>query len=440
VERAVAKGIDKDLATEIFATMGYFAGYGFNRSHSAAYSVVAYQTAYLKANYPAEYMAAVLQRNKNDIKKITYFMDECKWQKIKVSGPDVNESQYKFSVNSKGVIRFGLGAVKGVGEAAANAIVEEREKNGDFKSIFDLTKRIDLRAANKKCLESLAVSGAFDSFEGVSRSQYFFQEHAEDAVFLDKAIKFGSKFQNDKDSDQISMFSMDPLDVKDPAIPECEPWTQLEMLSREKEITGMYLSGHPLDSFKVEVQHFCNTRLEDLYADLLAYKNKDVKVAGIVTEAQHRTTKSGNPFGMFTIEDFTGTFKLALFGEDYLKMRHFLKPQEFLFVSGKVELRWKSAENYQFRVKSIELLSEVRHRLGKSITMQLSLDDVSDTFIEELMTLINDNVGQCQLNFQVGDKEENNFVEMHSKELRVDINDKFLESLDELTGVEYKLS
>jgi len=440
VERAVAKGIDEGLATEIFATMGYFAGYGFNRSHSAAYSVVAYQTAYLKANYPAEYMAAVLQRNKNDIKKITYFMDECKRQKIKVSGPDVNESQYKFSVNSKGEIRFGLGAVKGVGEAAANAIVEEREKQGDFKSIFDLTKRIDLRAANKKCLESLAVSGAFDCFDAVFRSQYFFQEHAEDSIFLDKAIKFGSKFQNDKDSDQMSIFIMDPLDVKDPVIPECEPWTQLEMLSREKEITGMYLSGHPLDSFKVEVQHFCNTRLEDINADLLVYKNKDVKVAGIVTEAQHRTTKSGNPFGMFTIEDFTDTFKLALFGEDYLKMRHFLKPQEFLFVSGKVELRWKSAENYQFKVKSIELLSEVRHRLGKSITMQLSLNDVSDTFIEELMTLINDNVGQCQLNFQVGDKEENNFVEMHSKELRVDINDKFLESLDELAGVEYKLS
>ncbi len=440
VERAVAKGIDKDLATEIFATMGYFAGYGFNRSHSAAYSVVAYQTAYLKANYPAEYMAAVLQRNKNDIKKITYFMDECKRQKIKVFGPDVNESQYKFGVNTNGEIRFGLGAVKGVGEAAANAIVVEREENGDFKTIFDLAKRIDLRAANKKCLESLAVSGAFDCFEGVFRSQYFYQENEDDSTFLDKALKFGSKFQNAKDSDQISMFSMDPLDVKDPEIPKCEPWTQLEMLSKEKEITGMYLSGHPLDHFKVEVQHFCNTRLEDINADLVAFKNRDVKIAGVVTEAQHRTTKSGNPFGIFTIEDFTGTFRIPLFAEDYLKMRHFLQPKEFLFITGKVELRWKSEDNYQFKVYSIELLSEVRAKLGKSITMQLNLDDVSDTFIEEIMNLINSNIGQCMLNFQVGDKEENNFVEMHSNELKVDLNDNFLESLAELPGVEYKLN
>ncbi|MBL4755167.1 MAG: DNA polymerase III subunit alpha [Flavobacteriales bacterium] len=440
VERAVAKGIEKDLATKIFGIMAHFAGYGFNRSHSAAYSVVAYQTAYLKANYPAEYMASVLQRNKNDIKKITFFMDECKRMKIKVFGPDVNESQYKFSVNQNGEIRFGLGAVKGVGEAAANAIVEERENAGNFNTIFDLTKRIDLRAANKKCLESLAVSGAFDCFEGVYRSQYFFQSSEDDTTFLDKAVKFGNKFQNDQDSDQISMFSMDPVDVKDPDIPACEPWTQLEMLSKEKEITGMYLSGHPLDNFKVEVKNFCNTTLEDIGADLLKYKNREVKLAGIVTEAQHRTTKTGRPFGIFTIEDFTGTMRIALFAEDYLKMRHFLKPKEFLFISGKVELRYRSEDNWEFKAYNIELLSEIRAKLGKSITMQLSLEDVSDSFVEEITNLVNANVGQCTLNFQVGDKEENNYVEMHSSKFKVDINDEFLASVKELSGVEYKLN
>lgn len=440
VKRAVAKGIEESLAKKIFGVMAHFAGYGFNRSHSAAYSVVAYQTAYLKANYPAEYMAAVLQRNKNDIKKITFFMDECKRMKIKVFGPDVNESQYKFSVNQEGAIRFGLGAVKGVGEAAAEAIVEERINEGKFESIFDLTKRIDLRAANKKCLESLAISGAFDSFEGVYRSQYFHKETEDDSIFLDKAIKFGSKFQNDKDSDQISMFSMEPIEVSDPDIPKCEPWTQLEMLTKEKEITGMYLSGHPLDHFKTEVRHFCNLTLENLSADILKYKSREIKIAGIVTEAQHRTTKTGRPFGIFTIEDFTGTMRIALFAEDYLKMRHFLKPKEFLFINGKVELRYRSEDNWEFKVHNIQLLSEVRAKLGKSITMQLSLDNVSDSFIEEIMGLINSNIGQCTLNFTVGDRTENNFIDMHSSEFRVDLNDEFLESLDELTGVEYKLN
>ncbi|MBL4657648.1 MAG: DNA polymerase III subunit alpha [Flavobacteriales bacterium] len=440
VKRAVAKGIEEGLAKKIFGVMAHFAGYGFNRSHSAAYSVVAYQTAYLKANYPAEYMAAVLQRNRNDIKKITFFMDECKRQKIKVYGPDVNESQYKFSVNKDGAIRFGLGAVKGVGEAAAEAIVNERLEEGGFESIFDLTKRIDLRAANKKCLESLAVSGAFDCFKGVYRSQYFHKDMEDDTIFLDKAIKFGSKFQNDKDSDQISMFSMEPIEVRDPEMPQCEPWTQLEMLTKEKEITGMYLSGHPLDHFKIEVHHFCNLSLEELSSDVLKYKSRDIKIAGIVTEAQHRTTKTGRPFGIFTIEDFTGTMRIALFAEDYLRMRHFLKPKEFLFINGKVELRYRSEDNWEFKVHNIQLLSEVRAKLGKSITMQLSLDDVSESFIEEIMSLINSNIGQCTLNFTVGDRAENNFVEMHSNKFKVDLNDAFLESLDDLSGVEYKLN
>ena len=440
VERAVAKGIGEKLAKSIFETMAHFAGYGFNRSHSAAYSLLAYQTAYLKANFSAEYMAAVLQRNKNDIKKITYFMDECKRQDIQVLGPDINESEFKFIVNNAGQIRFGLGGLKGVGEGAVNAIVSERKVNGPFNSIFDLAKRIDLRAANKKCLESMAMSGAFDCFRGVYRSQYFYMENDQDSSFLDKAIKFGGKFQNDRHSDQMSMFSIDPIEVKDPEIPKCEPWSQLEMLAKEKEITGMYLSGHPLDNYSIEIENFCNCSLNELNLEIDKFKNREITVAGIVTEAAHRITKTGKPFGLFTIEDFTDSIKIALFSEDYLRMRHFLKPQEFLFIKGRVETRYKSDDIFEFKPKSIQLLAEVRNKLTKSVTLQVSLRDVSANFIDELTDLINSNTGQCKLNFVVDDKEENNFVELYSKDFKVDPNNHFLESLEEISGIGYKLN
>ena len=440
IERAVAKGVDEKLAKSIFGTMAHFAGYGFNRSHSAAYSVLAYQTAYLKANYLPEYMAAVLQRNKNDIKKIAFFMDECKRQGLQVLGPDVNESDYKFIVNKKGEIRFGLGAVKGVGKGAVEAIVEARNEKGPFTDIFDLTKRIALRSANKKCLESLAYAGAFDSFKGVYRSQYFHKETEDDTVFIDKAIRFGGKYQNALQSDQIAMFGSESFEVSSPKIPSCEPWSKLEMLSKEKEITGMYLSGHPLDNFKIEIDHFCTVTLNQLDEDLLRYKNREITIAGIVMEAAHRTTKNGKPFGTFSLEDFTDTKRFAIFSEDYLKFRHFLKPKEFLFIKGKVELRYRSDDNYEFKIYKIQLLSEVRNKLAQSITMQLSLNNLSDGFIEELTKLINGNAGQTRLNFQVGDQEENNFIELHSNKFKVDLNNEFLNSLDRISGIEYKLN
>ena len=440
IKRAVAKGIDEKVAKSTFGIMAEFAGYGFNRSHSAAYSILAYQTAYLKANYPSDFMSAVLQRNKNDIKKIAFFMDECKRQGIKVLGPDVNESGYAFVVNKNGEIRFGLGAIKGAGEAAVNAIVEEREENGLFQDIFDLTKRIDHRSANKKCLESLAMSGAFDCFEGVYRSQYFQKDFEDGAVFLEKAIRFGSKYQNDIDSDQMSMFGGESETVENPKIPECEPWSQLEMLTKEREITGMYLSGHPLDSFKIEIDHFCNTKLIDLNSDLIRFRNRDITIAGIVTEAAHRTTKTGKPFGTMVIEDFTDTYRLAMFSEEYLKLRHFLKPNEFLFISGKVELRYRTDDVYEFKPHKIQLLSEIRNRLAKTITMQLSLDDVSEDFIDELNNLLASNKGQCRINFVIGDREENLNVELHSKSHKVDLNDEFFKSLEGIKCVAYKLS
>jgi DNA polymerase-3 subunit alpha len=440
VQRAVAKGVDHKTAKSTFEIMAHFAGYGFNRSHSAAYSILAYQTAYLKANYKAEYMAAVLQRNKNDIKSITFFMDECKRQGISVLGPDVNESDFMFKVNEKGEIRYGLGAIKGVGEGAVSAIVDERNANGRFNTIFDLTKRIDLRSANRKCLEGLALSGSFDCFEGVYRSQYFHKNNGDESVFLDKAIKFGNRFQQDKHSDQISIFSMDPVEVKDPEIPKCEPWSKLEMVMKEKEITGMYLSGHPLDDFKIEIDHFCNSSVGALNDDINKFKGRNIALAGIVTDAKHGSTKNGNPFGTFMLEDYTDSIRIALFSEDYLRMRHFLKPGEFLFVNGKVDLRFRSEDTYEFKAQKIRLLSEVRAQLAKNVTMQLSLDDLNEQFIEELKNIISSNAGQCRLNFVIGDKEENSIVQLHSATFKVNLSDQLLHSLQGLQGVSFKLS
>ena len=440
VQRAVAKGVDHKTAKATFEIMAHFAGYGFNRSHSAAYSLLAYQTAYLKANYKAEYMAAVLQRNKNDIKSITFFMDECKRQSIPVLGPDVNESDFMFKVNEKGEIRYGLGAIKGVGEGAVSAIVEERNENGSYNSIFDLTKRIDLRSANKKCLEGLALSGAFDCFSGVYRSQYFHKNNGDETGFMDKAIKFGSRFQQDKHSDQMSMFSMDPVEIQDPDIPECEPWSQLEMVMKEKEITGMYLSGHPLDDYRVEIDHFCSSTVSAVNEDINALKGRQLQLAGIVTSAKHGTTKNGKPFGTFVIEDYTDSMRIALFSEDYLKFRHFLRPDEFLFITGKVDLRFRSEDTYEFKPHKIQLLSEVRAKLAKCVTMQLSLADLNEQFVEELKNIITSHAGQCRLNFVIGDRDENSRVELHSSSFKVDPSNQLIDSLKGLKGVHLKLS
>ncbi len=327
-----------------------------------------------------------------------------------------------------------------MGEGAVNAIVEERKENGHFNSIFDLTKRINLRSANKKCLEGMAMAGAFDCFKGTFRAQYFHQESPDDTTFLDKAIRLGSNYQSDKHTDQISMFSIDPIEIKDPEMPSCEPWSKIELLAKEREVTGMYLSGHPLDNYKFELRNFCNLTVADLSADITKYKNREITIGGIVTDAKHRTTKNGNPFGTLVIEDYTDSMQFALFSESYLKMRHFLKPGEFLFIKGSVQLRWKSENQYEFRISEIQLLSEVRYKLAKSITMQVALGDLSDKFVDDITHIINSNTGQCRLNFVVGEKSNGCLVEMHSKSFKVDLNNEFIDALEGMPEVNYKLN
>ena len=322
IDQAAAKGMDKVKLEKIWKDWEAFASYAFNKSHSTCYAWIAYQTAYLKAHYPAEYMAAVLSNNMNDIKSVTFFMEECKRMRLPVLGPSVNESYYKFSVNQDNAVRFGMGAIKGVGHGAVKTIVEHRKEDGHYKSIFDLAKRIDLRAANKKAFEGLANAGGFDCFENTHRAQYF--AHDGDGItFLEKAIKYGAKHQENENSAQVSLFgAASEVQIAEPEVPPCEDWGTMEKLLREKEVVGIYISGHPLDDFKIEMKTFCNGTIA-MFNDLDSILNSQISFGGVVTEVQHRISKQGKGWALFTIEDYTDSFEFRIFGEDYLKFRHF---------------------------------------------------------------------------------------------------------------------
>jgi len=441
VEGAKEKGIDKWKAEDVFNTMMEFAKYGFNRSHSAAYSVIAYQTAYIKAHYPAEYMAAVLTHNLNDIKKITFFIDECKRQGISVLGPNVNESDLNFMVNSKGEIRFGLAAIKNVGENAATSIIEEKEKNGSYKNIFDFTKRVNLRAVNKRSMEALAMAGAFDCFENTHRGQYFYREHSEDTIFLEKIVKHAANFQQQQNSSQVSLFeNMEEIEVKDPELPKCNPWTKLEQLKNEKEITGFYMSGHPLEDYKIEMENFCNVTINDLKNNLAKYRNKKVSFAGILTSVTHRTSKTGNRFATFIIEDFTDQNQFILFSEDYLKYKHLLIEGTSLLLTAKVVIRNnKNRDTLDVRINNIMLLSEAMEKLTKEIVLQVPLSSITDQFTEEITEIIKTGQGKCNLKLQVTDTEDNIAIEMPAKKFSVGASE-FLREISKYPEVSYKLS
>ena len=432
-------GVEEKKSEDVFNIMIKFAEYGFNRSHSAAYSVVAFQTGYLKANYPEEYMAAVMTNNMNDIKKVTFFMEECRRMGIKVLGPDVNESEYKFTVNKNKEIRFGLGALKGVGEGAVDAIVKERKESGSYLSIFDLTKRIDLRAANKKTFESLALAGGFDSFGDVHRAQYFYQPNGE-AAFLEKAIKYGATFQEQENSAQASLFGGESeVEIPEPEIPQCEEWGRMEKLSKEKEVVGIYLSGHPLDDFKFEVKHFCNSEVKELN-DLEKLKSKgEVRMACIVTSAQHRVSKTGRPFGILGVEGYKESHEFMLFGDDYIKLKPYLTKDWFLFIRGKVQKR-RYGEDLEFKINHIDLLSEVREKLTKSITLKVDAREINQELVAWLKTLSEQNRGNCQLQLSIIDRKNKNVIELRSRSLQINLNNKVLDHLLNNPKLEFSLN
>ncbi len=434
-----SNGHDTKVAEKVWTDWEAFASYAFNKSHATCYSFVAFQTAYLKAHYPAEYMAATLDSQGN-IESISFFMEECRNMNIPVLGPDINESNFKFSVNQKGEIRIGLGALKGVGEAAVLDIVAERKANGIVSSIYDLVRRINLRSANKKTFESLAFAGAFDCFKSIHRAQYFYTDAGSEQIFLEKIVRYGNNVQEGKNAAQHSLFgdSVEDAQVPEPPVPVCEEWGLLEKLHREKEVIGMFISGHPLDTYKIEMG-FCSNKLSDLN-DLPKLRNKDVTVAGMITGVNHRVAKTGNPFGNFTLEDYSGSYQFTLFAEPYLKMKHFLVPNSFLFLNGKVETRWKTTDQFEYKIGQMQLLSDVREKKIKSITLEMSLSALSDGFINEVNELIVANPGNVNVKVKVNESGEKISIDMPSKKFKVNPTNEFLEKIKSKHGLEYQFN
>ncbi len=442
IEGATEKGFTKDKLEKIWTDWEKFAQYAFNKSHSTCYAFVAFQTAYLKAHYPGEYMSAVLTHHLSDIDKITFFMDECKRMGVPVLGPDVNESQYQFSVNKNGQIRFGMGGIKGVGENAVISIVNERKENGPYKSVFDFVRRINLRAANKKTFESLAYSGGLDSF-GIHRATYFFIEGNESGNFLERVIRYGSSHQDGVNSAQVSLFGDEAsADMPEPKIPVCEEWNKLVQLKNEKDVVGFFISGHPLDTYKLEIDNFCFHSVSDTKL-LTENKNKELVFGGIVTAVHNGVTKTGNPWGKITIEDYRESAELAFFGEDYVKFKQYMVNGLFLYIKGKIQERFRQADNLEFKVSTIQLLSELREKLAKIITVNVNLTDLNEEFITRFSEIINENASieprNCLLRFKIIDTDENISVLLPSKKIKVNLNNEMLELL-ELNHLAYSLN
>lgn len=439
LDQGEEKGHNRDKLEKIWKDWEAFASYAFNKSHSTCYAWIAYQTAYLKAHYPAEYMASVLSNNMNDIKSVTFFMEECRRMGLEVLGPDINESYYKFAVNNEGAVRFGLGAVRGIGEGAVRALVEERKENGPYKSIFDFSCRVSLKDCNKRVFESMALSGAFDRYEEIHRAQYFFKEHEKASSLLEKAIKYGQAYQNGQESNQVSMFGGEgEVDMPEPVPPRCEEWGNLEKLNKEKEMIGIFISGHPLDDYKLEINNFCNARVNYL-DDLPKYANKDLSIGGIITNAQERMTKRGQPFGIFEIEDYSGSKEIFMFSEDYLKFKHMLAIGAFIWLKGKVQNRKWGAGDLEFKVTQMDLLDKARNK-ASALNIEMDLDDLNDALIMQLYRLAESNEGNCRLRFTVVDRLEKIKVNMPSKSLKVQLTNQLIDGLEELDGVEYTVS
>lgn len=434
-----ANGHDEKIVKKIWNDWESFAQYAFNKSHSTCYAYVSYQTAYLKAHFPAEYMAAVLSRNFTDIKKITIFMDEAKRMGMSVLGPDINESKLKFNVNKDGNIRFGLGAIKGVGEAAVLKLIEERKANGPFKNIFDFVERVNLSQVNKKNLEALATAGAFDNLDTIKRGQYFSLDEKENS-FIENLIRYGNKYQNDQNSNQQSLFGgADSIEIARPLIPANNDWLKLEKLNREKEIIGVYLSAHPLDDFRFEFDNFCNAKLNE-FDDLESIKNRELTIGGIVTEVKHSMTKTGKPFGFLTIQDYTDSFRFALFGKDYENFRKYCYIDYPLLIKGKVQPRPYNDQELEFKIKSIMLLSQVREELIKSIMFTIPYHVVDQDFITDLKKHIFEKEGKTLIKFKVIDREENTSVELISRSKGITISDQLVSFLKRNSEIQYLIN
>ena len=432
IEGAVKKGHPEDKLEKIWKDWTAFAQYAFNKSHSTCYAWIAYQTAYLKAHYPAEYMAAVLSNNMNDIKQVSFFLEECKRMGLEVLGPDVNESFHKFTVNKDNAIRFGMGAIKGVGKGAVDTIVENR-KTSPYRSVFDMAKRIDLRSANKKAFENIALAGGFDSFEDTHRAQYFHDE-GDGITFLEKALRYGAKMQENENSAQVSLFGeMSEVQIPEPVVPPCDTWGTMEKLKREKEVVGIYISGHPLDDFKTEIKYFCNASLSDL-RELTRLVNREVSIAGVITDIQHRTSKNGKGWAAFTVEDYNDSYEFRLFNEDYLKFRHFLLINSFIYLrlyvrEGFIKKETGERSEPRLQYNTMMQLQDVMQQFAKKITIHLNVEDIKPNKIDVLKQAVRDHGGEHQLYFSVYKLDEDVKLTMQSRKLKVNINSDLIDIL-----------
>ena len=434
-------GHDPKVLEKIWGDWEKFASYAFNKSHATCYSWVAYQTAYLKANYPSEYMAAVLSRNLTRVDQLTIYMNECKRMGINVMGSDVNESMKAFSANEAGDVRFGLGAVKGVGEAAAESIIEERTKNGKFKDIYDFMERVNYAVVNRKCLENLAYAGAFDSITEFHRGKFFGTDarDAGSATFMEQLIRYGLRYQAEKNNAQQSLFGGGgQIDIQPPVLPACADWSQLETLAKEREMMGLYLSAHPLDDYKVIIDHMCKTQLADL-ENLESLRGQEIAVAGMVINAQNLMTKSGKPWGKFTLEDYNGTHEFALFGKDYENFRKYMFADYFLFIRGKVQPRPYNDKELEFKVISMVQLQELRDTMIKEISIQLPVNEVTQTLVTELSQRVNESKGDTILRVNLFDPATNVSIRLFSKSRKVSLAPSLVNYLDE-NEIKYAIS
>lgn len=423
-------GHQEKVLNKIWADWEKFASYAFNKSHATCYSWIAYQTAWLKANYPSEYMAAVLSRNLSNITEITKFMDECKTMEMMVLGPDVNESHLKFSVNKAGDIRFGLAAIKGVGGGAVVNIIEERETNGPFTDIFNFVERMNLSSCNKKNIESLALAGAFDNFEGMTREN-FFGTNSKGELFIDQLVRYGNKYQIDKAAATNSLFGDDvSFDIARPEIPKNETWSDLERLNKERDLIGIYLSAHPLDEYAIELKYACNVGMSEI-EDKDALQNKEVTFGGLVCAMREGITKTGKPFMIIKIEDFTGSGEIPLFGDDYINFGKYGRPGLYVFVKGRVQSRRYDATQFELKINSIQLLPDVKDQLIEKITITLPLHELNAQMIDELSTLTKNNVGNTLLYFEVVDGERNMKVELFARGLKIQIRKELIDYLEQ---------
>ena len=438
MEGTAANKLPAKVCEKVWTDWEAFAAYAFNKSHSTCYAFVAYQTAWLKTHYTSEYMAAVLTSCLGTIDKITFFMEECKNLSLSVLGPDVNESERFFGVNKKGEIRFGMGGIKGAGDAAVDAIIEERRAGGPFKDIFEFAIRVNLRTVNKKTFESLAYAGAFDSIDEYHRAQYFDQSDTDTSPFLDKIIRYANNYHAEKAAAQQSLFGSltggEPMLAR-PRAPIVPEWNQIEKLKFEKDVVGFYITGHPLDEVKLELDGFCNCTLDQIFET----RQPEIKIGGIVSALQTKIAKNGNPFAIFKLEDYGTSMEMALFGDDYVRMGQYVEVGRFLHVTGKTQNKWNS-DQLEFKPTNIRLLTEMREKFCKELRVSLTLDVLNAQLITKINDLVNAHPGTCTLHLHVVDHDERIDISLQSRTLKVAPANSLMRALEAMNGVTCKVA